>query len=130
MTTYRATPALLTVQEAAQMLRLSDDTVRRQIKEGSLQAFQVRTTPTGRAQYRIPSEAVLKLLGQATPEDPLEPLREAFAALNEADQEALLDEAVQWARARTPETTEKRLPALTSAEIQARFGGSRLNRQQ
>lgn len=132
MTTYKATPALLTVQEAAQMLRLSDDTVRRQIREGSLQAFQVRTTPTGRAQYRIPSEAVLKLLGQDAPADPLEPLREAFAELSEADQEALLREAVEWARARTPESidpTEKRLPALTPTEIQARFGNSRLNRQ-
>lgn len=129
MTTYKATPALLTIQETAQMLRLSDDTVRRQIKEGSLRAFQVRTTPTGRVQYRIPSEAVLELLGQAAPADPLEPLREAFAELSEADQELLLAEAVQWARARTPETTEKRFPALTPAEIGQRFGGGRLNRQ-
>lgn len=116
---------LLTVQQAAKLLHVSDDTVRRQIKEGALEAIRVRTTPTGRAQYRIPVQAVRQVLGNTAlalheEADVFEPLREAFAHLTESEREDLIDRAVQWARERRPEEDRPRAPALTSEELEQR----------
>ena len=123
---------LLTVQEAAQLLRLSDDSIRRQIKEGALPAIKVRTTPTGRAQYRIPSQAVSRILGTSALEtlpaidDLFAPLRDAFASLPEADQQELIARAVTWARERRTDEPQARLPALSKAELRQHFAHNRL----
>lgn len=110
------------------MLRLSDDTIRRQIKEGTLQAIRIGTTPTGRAQYRIPSQAIQQILTPETSEsavkDPFEPLREVFEQLSEEERETLLTEAVSWARERIPASSAPRTPPLTQKELQERFGQS------
>lgn len=136
MTSRKQEPkGLLTVQEAARMLRLSDDTIRRQIREGTLHAIHVRTTPTGRMQYRIPVQVVDDILGNTAlqptqePPDPLDSLRQIFAELNEADRDDLIAVAIRWARERTSAPTGARSPALTQEELQATFAGSRLRRE-
>ena len=45
-----------TIPEACRMLKVSDDTVRRMIKEGKLEAFKVRGS------WRIKKESINKLL--------------------------------------------------------------------
>lgn len=119
-------PALLTVQQAARLLHVSDDTVRRQIKEGALEAIRVRTTPTGRAQYRIPVKAVQQVLGNTAlaldeEPDPFEPLRQAFEPLSDDEREEVIAQAVQWARAHMPVDDRPRSPALTKEEIAQRL---------
>ncbi len=127
----REQTALLTVQQAAKLLHVSDDTVRRQIKEGDLEAVRVRTTPTGRAQYRIPSAAIRRILGssvlQRQEDDPFEPLRAAFAHLTDEEREDLIDQAVRWARARRPIDMDERVLALSDDELRERFANNRLN---
>lgn len=127
MTHTRHEPmALLTVQEAAKMLHVSDDTVRRQIKEGDLEAVRIGTTPQGRPRYRIPSAAVEEKLGQSTLKAPsaLERLQEAFRTLTEEQQETLIAQAVQWARSQSPaEQTRDRKPEPSKAELEKRFAG-------
>lgn len=124
---------LLTVQEAAKLLHVSDDTVRRQIKEGALEAIRVRTTPTGRAQYRIPTAAIDRVLGNTALQlqgeaDPFEPLRQAFAHLSEEEREDLIDRAVRWARERRPAEQVKRAPALSEEALRERFADNLLLR--
>lgn len=121
---------LLTVKEAAKLLHVSDDTVRRQIKEGALEAVRVRTTPAGRAHYRIPTAVIDRILGSAALQlqedaDPFEPLRAAFESLSDEDREDLIDQAVQWARARRPVEEEGRAPALSKEALRERFAGNR-----
>jgi excisionase family DNA binding protein len=124
--------SLLTVQEAAKLLRLSDDTVRRQIKEGTLSAIRVRTTPTGRAQYRIPAPVVDRILGtsalgvQFEEGDPFKALRQAFSGLNETERDALIEQAVQWARAQpssqeSPSSAARPDSALSDEHLRERF---------
>ncbi|AFZ66654.1 excisionase family DNA-binding protein [Deinococcus peraridilitoris] len=122
---------LLTVQEAAKLLHVSDDTVRRQIKEGALEAIRVRTTPTGRAQYRIPTAAIDRILGNTALQlhedvDPFEPLRQAFAHLSDEEREELIDSAVQWAKARRVVPEVQRSPALSEQALRERFAKSPL----
>ena len=121
----QAPKALLTVSEVARLLHVSDDTVRRQIKEGALKAIRVRTTPTGRAQYRIPVQAVQQVLGNTAralheEADVFEPLREAFAHLTDEEREGLTDRAVRWARERRPLDDRPRASALTREELEQR----------
>ncbi|GHG02839.1 hypothetical protein GCM10017783_13930 [Deinococcus piscis] len=112
--------ALLTVMEAARRLHVSDDTLRRQIRTGDLPAVQVGTTPTGRPRYRIPVQAVEERLGHSAELPALERLRLAFAQLSESQQEALIAEAVAWARSETPTPDHPRQAALSREEIAAR----------
>jgi excisionase family DNA binding protein len=129
--------SLLTVQETAKLLRLSDDTVRRQIKEGTLSAIRVRTTPTGRAQYRIPTPVVDRILAtsaldaQIQEADPFEALRQAFSGLNELERDALIEQAVQWARARpsgqgAPSVAVRPDSAMSDEQLSERFAHSAL----
>lgn len=116
---------MLTVSEAARLLHVSGDTVRRQIREGDLEAVQIGTTPRGRPRYRIPSRAVEQKLSQKAGPLPsgLDRLREAFAPLSEEEREELIERAIRWARAQTPEEPgdTPRLPALTKEEIAQRL---------
>lgn len=119
--THSEPRALLTVMEAARRLHVSDDTLRRQIRAGDLPAVQVGTTPTGRPRYRVPAQAVAERLGEGCPETPaMERLRAAFALLSEAQQEALIAEAVAWARADAPQPERQRQPALSREDIAVR----------
>ncbi|WP_027482279.1 helix-turn-helix domain-containing protein [Deinococcus pimensis] len=119
--------SLLTITEVAQRLHVSDDTVRRQIREGDLEAVQIGTTPKGRPRLRVPAAAVERKLRQrvAHPTPSLERLREVFSVLTDEQKEALIDEAVLWAR----ETQERQtagspeLPEPTRDELQRRFAG-------
>ncbi len=52
------TEEVYTILEAAQLLKVSDDTIRRMIKEGTLDAVKVR------GQWRIKKASVDKLLGK------------------------------------------------------------------
>ena len=115
---------LLTVPEAARLLHVSDDTVRRQIREGDLGAVHIGTTPTGRPRYRIPVAAVEERLGRTTLQTPsaAERLQAAFAVLTAAQQEALLTQAIAWARAQMPDVVVgDRQPEPTPEAIAARF---------
>lgn len=57
-------PKLLTVSEVANILRVDDATVRRWVKQGTLEA--VRLPGELRQAYRIKRETLDKVLGQST----------------------------------------------------------------
>ena len=128
MTSLRHEPhALLTITEAAQQLHLSDDTVRRQIREGDLPAIRLGTTPKGRARYRISQAVVDGLLKQTSFPSAAERLQQAFAVLNDDQREALISEAIRWAREGESIPVNDGLAAEpTREEIRTRFAGSRL----
>ncbi|WP_407573004.1 helix-turn-helix domain-containing protein [Deinococcus altitudinis] len=130
MTSARHEPhALLTIPEAAQRLHLSDDTVRRQIREGDLPAIRLGTTPTGRARYRISQAVVDGLLNRAAvpTRSAAERLQEVFAVLSDDQREALIVEAIRWAREGQEVPVSEGLSAEPSPEeIRTRFAGSRL----
>lgn len=130
MTSARHEPhALLTIPEAAQRLHLSDDTVRRQIREGDLPAIRLGTTPKGRARYRISQAVIDGLLNQAAPPIPsaAERLQEVFSVLSDEQREALISEAIRWAREGQEVPVSEDLPTEPSREeIRTRFAGSRL----
>lgn len=125
--------SLLTVSEAARLLHVSDDTVRRQIKEGDLEAIQIGTTPTGRPRYRIPKAAVEDRLGRRVPvaTPALDRLREVFSVLSDKEREELIERAIEWARSQRPDETDDRprLPEPTKEEIARKFGGRLLTRK-
>lgn len=113
----QAPEALLTVSEVARLLHVSDDTVRRQIKEGDLEAIQIGTTPKGRPRYRIPQAVVEDKLGRRTTvkTPSLDRLREAFSVLTDEEQTDLIERAIRWAREQAPDEPDEapRLPEPT-----------------
>ena len=125
--------SLLTVSEAARLLHVSDDTVRRQIREGDLEAIQIGTTPTGRPRYRIPKAAVEDRLRRRVPvaTPALDRLREVFSVLSEEEREELIERAIKWARSQRPDEPEDRprLPEPTKEEIARKFSGRLLTRK-
>ncbi|WP_102126042.1 helix-turn-helix domain-containing protein [Deinococcus planocerae] len=125
--------ALLTVTEVARLLHVSDDTVRRQIREGDLEAIQIGTTPTGRPRYRVPKAAVDARLGRRVPvaTPSLDRLREVFSVLSDEEREELIERAIEWARSqRTDEPDDRpRLPEPTREEIVRKFGRRLLTRK-
>ncbi|QFP75070.1 helix-turn-helix domain-containing protein [Deinococcus sp. AJ005] len=136
MTSARHEPrALLTIAEVARLLHLSDDTVRRQIKEGDLPAIRLGTTPQGRGRYRIAQDVVARLLDtpandvQSASPAPLasERLQAVFAELSDAQQETLIAQAIEWSRHESPAPAAvKRSPEPDRGEIARRFTHSRL----
>jgi excisionase family DNA binding protein len=117
---------LLTVPQVARLLHISDDTVRRRIRGGILHAVKVGTTPKGRIQYRVRAAVVEEILGRSTPRLPsaADRLQAAFAVLTEEQQETLLRQAVEWARAQAPEVASGgRQPEPTRVEMTKRFPG-------
>ena len=126
MTSTRREPrALLTIAEAAQLLHLSDDTVRRQIREGDLPAIRLGTTPKGRARYRIAqAEITRRLEGPAITPAPAasERLQAAFAELSDEQQEELIAQAVRWARRDQPApAAASRAPESSRQGVEGRF---------
>ena len=133
MTSFRHEPhALLTIPEAAQLLHVSDDTIRRQIREGDLPAIHLGTTPKGRPRYRIAQEVVTRLLqSSAVPMSPsptaAERLLEVFAVLSDEQREHLLTDALAWAREQQPAPETDQLPPEPSREqLAQRMAKSRL----
>jgi excisionase family DNA binding protein len=63
---------MLKVPEAAEQLRVTEETVRRWLRSGKLRGKRLGPTKAG---YRIPQSEVDRLLG-AEPEDPTEPPKE------------------------------------------------------
>ncbi|BDP41440.1 hypothetical protein DAETH_14090 [Deinococcus aetherius] len=116
---------MFTVPQVARLLHISDDTVRRQIREGDLEAIRIGTTPKGRPRYRILSTVVEQKLKQSTlsQSSALDRLREAFAPLTDEQKEELIERAIQWARAQTPDEPDDtpRLPEQTREEIARRL---------
>ena len=65
---------LLTVEQAAQYLQVSQSSIRSYIRQGRLQAFRI----AGKRKVLIPRSALLALLEPARPEDvELSPARQA-----------------------------------------------------
>lgn len=71
---------LLTVEQAAQYLQVSQSSIRSYIRQGRLQAFRI----AGKRKVLIPRSALLSLLEPARPED-------VEAALHEADDDSETD---------------------------------------
>ena len=130
MTAHSREPrGLLTVQEVARILHVSDDTVRRQIKEGDLPAVRIGTTPQGRARLRVSSETLdhrlRELHGGAaaaqTPRpDPLEQFRALFAGMSDEERETLFKEALEWAQEGQSVSLEGRRPQPDAETLRAR----------
>jgi excisionase family DNA binding protein len=53
-----------TIKEAAQVLRVSDETIRRMINNGQLDAIRVRGGLVGRGQWRIRKESLDRYIRQ------------------------------------------------------------------
>jgi len=126
MTARHEPRGLLTVPETARLLHVSDDTVRRQIREGDLEAVQIGTTPQGRPRYRVPAAVVEERLGRSTlkPPSAAERLQAAFAVLTGEQQETLLAQAIAWARTQAPGVPiGERQPEPSRDEITQRFPG-------
>ena len=68
---------LLTVEQAAQYLQVSQSSIRSYIRQGRLQAFRI----AGKRKVLIPRSALLALLEPARPEDV------AVAAVEEEDED-------------------------------------------
>ena len=64
---------LLTVEQAAQYLQVSQSSIRSYIRQGRLQAFRI----AGKRKVLIPRAALLSLLEPARPEDPTVLVEEA-----------------------------------------------------
>ena len=132
MTAHSREPrGLLTVQEVARILHVSDDTVRRQIKEGDLPAVRIGTTPQGRARLRVSSETLDRRLrelhggaaaAQTPRPDPLEQFRALFAGMSDEERETLFKEALEWAREGQSVSMEGRRPQPDAETLRARVG--------
>jgi excisionase family DNA binding protein len=115
---------IFTIAEIAAGLRMSDETIRRKIQSGELNALQIGSGP--RKTIRILARDLVQWLGPTTAREVfglgegLLEVERAFAKLDPAAREDLIDEAVKNARAKQP---ERKLVGRTpsAAEIAARF---------
>jgi excisionase family DNA binding protein len=119
-----STSQVFTIAEIARVLRVSDETIRRKIVAGELEAVEVSSSP--RKTYRILDYALVRWLG---PEKAFqlfgvrhgfEELRELFLKVPEEERTEILEEALAWARSQRP---ERKLTGrvLTKEEIAERF---------
>jgi excisionase family DNA binding protein len=119
-----STSQVYTIAEVAKVLRVSDETIRRKIVAGELEAIEVSSKP--RKTYRIPDYALVRWLGSEKAfqlfgvRHALEELRELFLKVPETERTAILEEAITWARAQRPEP-ELTGRVLTKEEIAERF---------
>ncbi len=119
-----STGQVFTIAEVARVLRVSNETIRRKIISGELEAVEVSSTP--RKTYRIHPRAIVRWLG---PEKAREyfgigqgfhELRELFLKVPEEERMQIIDEAIAWAKAQRPEP-ELTGRVLTKEEIAERF---------
>lgn len=119
-----AAEKVFTVTEVARALRVSDETIRRKIGAGELNAVEISSKP--RKQYRILYRDLVDWIGSDRARilfgvgEVLDQVRELLATVPEAEQEKLLKEAIAWSRERRPERkpTGKK---VSSTAIAARF---------
>jgi excisionase family DNA binding protein len=118
------TNQVFTIAEVAKVLRVSDETIRRKIIAGELEAIEVSKKP--RKIYRIPPYALVRWLGAEKAstffgvQDGFEELRDFLLDIPEAERDQLIEDALAWARARRPERQLTGRVA-TPEEIQKRF---------
>jgi excisionase family DNA binding protein len=118
------TGQVFTIAEIARVLRVSDETIRRKISAGELEAVEVSSTP--RKTYRIPEYALVRWLGAEKAKQlfgvrhGFEEFRELLLKIPEKERIEILEEAVVWARAQRPEP-ELTGRVLTKEEIAERF---------
>jgi excisionase family DNA binding protein len=117
--------AVFTVPEVAKALRMSDETIRRKIDAGELNAMTVTSSP--RKSYRVLYRHLVEWLGESNAQavfasqSPIDEFRQLFAHMTDEEREILVTEAVAWARMQQPErklTGEE----VTAEEIRVRFG--------
>lgn len=112
------------VNEIADALSMSSETIRRKIASGELKAIEVGGVK--RKQYRILAKDLVSWLGEDNANEifgfanGLETLRELFMPLSSSDRIKLIHEANQWARSQISEP-ELQGNALTKEEIASRF---------
>jgi excisionase family DNA binding protein len=122
--TIASTGQVFTVAEIAKVLRVSDETIRRKIVAGELEAIEVSSTP--RKTYRIPEYALVRWLGAEKAKQlfgvrhGFEEFRELLLKIPEHERTELLEEAVAWARAQRPEPELTRR-TVTKEQIAERF---------
>lgn len=115
---------IYTVSEVAQALRVSSETIRRKIDAGELHAIEITGGP--RRQYRILARDLATWLGPDEARavfgvgEGFEALQRIFAPLGDAEREALVAEAVVWARAQRPDP-EVTGRVVSPDEIAAQF---------
>jgi excisionase family DNA binding protein len=115
MTRDDNTPLTFTVQEVAHALGVSDDTILRQIHDGSLSAIRV-----GRRMLPLRQPLAENIARTLAANDPRRQEQERTDALIAADRQASLDEAAEWKRNDTPENRRKRFEADRAAQRQRR----------
>jgi excisionase family DNA binding protein len=118
------TNQVFTIAEVAKVLRVSDETIRRKIIAGELEAIEVSSKP--RKTYRIAPYALVRWLGAEKAREAfgigqgLHELREAFLSVPEEERMQIIEEALVWAKARRPEP-ELTGRVLSAEEIRERF---------
>ncbi len=119
-----STGQVFTIAEIARVLRVSDETIRRKIVSGELEAVEVSSTP--RKTYRILDYALVRWLGSEKAyqlfgvRHGFEELRELFLKVPEPERTEILEEAIAWARSQRPEP-ELTGRVLTKEEIAERL---------
>jgi excisionase family DNA binding protein len=115
---------VFTIAEVAKALRVSDETIRRKIEAGEITAIEVTSKP--RKTYRILYQDLMAWLGQDKTEalfkrgEAFDEFRTLFADMTEAEQEALISEAVSWVKAKKPKR-EQIGKTLGKEELKQRF---------
>jgi excisionase family DNA binding protein len=117
------TNQVFTIAEVAKVLRVSDETIRRKIVAGELEAIEVSSAP--RKTYRLSYHELENWLGADEAQrlfgkSGLDELRERFLKVPEKERMQIIGEAIAWAKA---QRTEPELAGrvLTPEEIRERF---------
>ncbi len=115
---------VFTIAEVAKVLRVSDETIRRKIIAGELEAIEVSSKP--RKTYRIAPYALVRWLGAEKANDlfgvqeGFEEFRSLLLKIPETERDQLMEDALAWARTHRPERQLTGRVA-TPEEIQKRF---------
>ena len=115
---------IYSLNEVADALHMSTETIRRKIVSGELKAVEVGGAK--RKQYRILAKDLVTWLGEDNANEifgftkGLEALRELFGSLSSSERSKLITEANEWARAQIVES-ELQGNSLTKDEIASRF---------
>ena len=105
------TPLTFSVQEVAHAMGVSDDTILRQIHDGSLPAIRV-----GRRMLPLRQPLVEIIARTLHSTDPRRQEQDRTDRLIAADAQAIADESAAWKRNNTPENLQKRHEAWVKQE--------------
>lgn len=115
---------MFTVAEVARALRVSDETIRRKIGMGELEAIEVSSGV--RKQYRILYRDLVAWMGADKARalfglgEGLEEFRTFFLSIPEPERSKLIEQAIGWARSQRPQP-EPTGRVLTPKQIRERF---------